>query len=244
MSNSESETLSEIEESTDNESDDGIIIVEDTIPKTSESVTPKHESHNLGLKDSEKVKESSSKKAGESKLLKEHKRSSKDPGLVVKPKIRDPKVSAEPKTLKISDKSSKSKSEDVGVKAPYESDKSKSGIGEILEPIRNEVNDTDDQDEGRSRTSVDKGGQLDLTDSTYNGELRRSKRKTKGQHSNPYNLPKSTVKNSSVSSHDTDVLQTEPAEPSFEVFSNAVAMLGNSLGQTLQAGWKEFCQTK
>ena len=63
------------------------------------------------------------------------------------------------------------------------------------------------------------------------GEPRRSHRTNKGTHPNPHNLPRSTLSQN----------QTEVVDPaSFQEFSRAVAMLGESLGKTILAGWSEM----
>ena len=65
--------------------------------------------------------------------------------------------------------------------------------------------------------------------------LRRTSRTTAGKHSNPYHLPKSVLESTSVT-----------AGTNFQDFGHAVALLGeslgNTLGKTLQVGWMNMHQ--
>ena len=81
-------------------------------------------------------------------------------------------------------------------------------------------------------------------------QLRRSKRSTAGFHSNPYNLPKSTVKSETkscdtekvrVDKNTMDAMTKTVSALNFQDFSQAVTNLGNTLTHTLQMGWRDFC---
>ena len=74
--------------------------------------------------------------------------------------------------------------------------------------------------------------------SSEESTVRRSKRSTKGKHSNPHRLPKSAVPEK-VQSEQVLVTPTGSGK-NFEEFGKAVALLGESLGQALRAGWSEF----
>ena len=74
--------------------------------------------------------------------------------------------------------------------------------------------------------------------SSEESTVRRSKRSTKGKHCNPHRLPKSAVPEK-VQSEQVLVTLTGSGK-NFEEFGKAVALLGESLGQALRAGWSEF----
>ena len=84
-------------------------------------------------------------------------------------------------------------------------------------------------------------------------QLRRSKRSTAGFHSNPYNLPKSTVKSETescdtekvrVDKNTMDAMMKTDSAFDFQDFSQDVTNLGNTLTHTLQMGWRDFCSKK
>lgn len=69
---------------------------------------------------------------------------------------------------------------------------------------------------------------------------RRSNRTTKGKHTNPFKLPKSVLKSETSSQSQVANTRESAKKQNFEEFSNAVAKLGETLGQTLRSGWADF----
>ncbi|MCG7878772.1 MAG: DDE-type integrase/transposase/recombinase, partial [Candidatus Thiodiazotropha endolucinida] len=69
---------------------------------------------------------------------------------------------------------------------------------------------------------------------------RRSNRTAKGKHTNPFKLPKSVLKSETSSQSQVANTRESAKKQNFEEFSNAVAKLGETLGQTLRSGWADF----
>lgn len=219
-SDSERESPNECEEISENEtSDEEITIVEETFPKVIALSKP--------VGEVKTVRGSSSEKAGESfKRIGQEIDISRGSDLGVDPKLKGTKLKICSETGRSASLTEVRETELAGKERNRSVETSKST------PV----------DKVLSKGVKKLGKQLE--DQSVHQLPRRSERQTKGQHSNPNHLPVSAVKGINTSSNNANIIFNESAEPNFEMFSNAVTMLGNTLGQTLQAGWKDFCKPK
>ena len=124
------------------------------------------------------------------------------------------------------------------------SEKGKQG-GKIVLPNLSSSDSESNTDDRKpvKRTTKAKGKTTSLelragSSSEAQSGVRRSRRTTKGKHSNPHRMPKSAVP-AQAQSEQISAFNGNSGR-NFEEFGKAVAMLGESLSQALRAGWSDF----